>query len=194
MIDDFLLKLKNRKLVVLLAPVLVGLLLGGLLVVRPFLTRVVAIRTEKSALSQKESVFNTMIEQEKKISNYRQRLSLIQDKAKFIEELNGLAGQSGLTILSMVPEERRLTAAYLEKIDVKIDAEGNFHQLGAFVSRIESLEQFVKIVQADINTESNVDSAENQESGGAVRARSSRGNVYKISIVVGLFYPAKDIF
>ena len=186
MIDDLLLKIKNRKLVVMLAPVIVGVFLGGIIVVKPSLARLVAIRAESSLLSKKEAVFGRVIEQEKKLSECRQHLSRILDKAKFIEELNNLANQSGLTVLSMVPDEKRTVVVYLEKIGVRIEAEGNYHQLGEFVSRVENLDQFAQIVLADINTETGTDST--------VSPTAKKGNVYKISLVVGLFYPVKDVF
>ena len=193
-LDDLLLKVKNRKLVVILGPILAGLMIGGTMVVKPSLKRLATLKTEKSGLSQKESLYRTITDQGAKLSEYREHLSKISDKAKVIEELNTLAAQSGLSVLSMVPDEKKVTANYLEKIGVKIDAEGNYHQLGEFVSRVESLEQFAKILNVDINTESDRDEGGAQEAGAAPRIRASKTNMYKISLVVGLFYPAQDVF
>ncbi len=194
MIDDLLLRVKNRKLVVLLLPVLVALFLGGMIVVKPSFVRIATLKTRKNDLSKKESVFNAIVEQEKKLFGYRERLSKVPDKAKFIEDLNRLAGESGLTVLSMVPEEKKVTAVYLEKIGVKIDAEGNYHQLGEFISRVESLDQFAKIILVDIDKESNIESYGQPEAGVARPNKSGRKNGYNLSMVVGLFYPVKDVF
>lgn len=193
-LDDLLLKVKNRKLVMLLIPIVAGVLIGGNMVVKPYLKRLATVKAEMGNLSQKESLYRTIAEQEKKISDYRQHLSRISDKAKVIEELNTLAAQSGLTVLSMIPDEKSVAAVYLEKIGVKIEAEGNYHQLGDFVSRVENLEQFAKILYVEIDTESSR-TDNNAERGGATpRIRSSGINAYKILLVVGLFYPVKDVF
>lgn len=195
MIGDLLLKIRNRKLVVLLAPVIGGFFLGSLLVVKPSLVRLAAIKAEKDDLSRKESIYNNVVAQEKKLFDQRQRLSKMLDKAKFIEELNTLAGRSGLTVLSMIPEEKVVTAVYLEKIGVKIGAEGNYHQLGEFISRVENLEQFAKVINVFIDTEaSREDTGGQQDVGMAARTRASKNSTYKISLVIGLFYPAKDVF
>ncbi len=195
MIDDLLLKVKNRKLVMLLAPVLAGLLFGGMMVVKPSLSRISAIQTQRSDLAKKESVFNDILQQEKKLIGYRQRLSKIVDRAKFIDNLNALAGKSGLTVLSMVPEEKTVMATYLERVVVRIEMEGNYHQLGEFVSSVENLEQFAKIILVDIDTEfALLDDSRVLNTGLPLRPRSSQSNTYKISIAVGLFYPVKDVF
>ena len=194
-LDDLLLKVKNRKQVMMLFPIVAGFLIGGHMVVGPSLNRLAALRTEKNGLLQKGTLYQSIADQEKKISDYRKNLSKISDKAKAIEELNALAAQSGLTVLSMVPDEKKITATYLEKINVKIEAEGNYHQLGEFVSRVENLEQFVKILSADINTETSRDDLNApQDPAAALRARSPQNNTYKMSLVVGLFYPVQDVF
>ena len=195
-LDDLLMRVKHRKEVVMLLPIVAGVFLGGLMVVKPSLTRLSVLKAEKTGLSQKETLYKGLVEEEKKLIAYRRSLSKIDDKAKLIEELNTLAAQSGLTVVSMVPDEKKtVTATYLERVGVRIEAEGNYHQLGDFVSRVENLEQFSKILGLDINTE-----AERGDdfAGGAelaaARIRSSKDNSYKISLVVGLIYPAEGVF
>jgi Tfp pilus assembly protein PilO len=194
MIEGYVLKIKNRKQVVMIAPVVAGLFLGMLLVVQPSMTRLAYLKAEKGGLSQKENTFNNIVMLEKKLSDYRQRLSRILDKAKFVEELNAIAGQSQLTVLSVVPEEEKTTAVYLKEIDVRIDAEGNYHQVGDFVSRVESLKQFAKITSVEINADAGAFTVDTLGTAAAPRGRSPRINAYKIALVVGLFYPAKDVF
>lgn len=193
-LDDLLLKVKNRKLVVMMFPVIAGILLGGVMVVKPSMARLSMLKVQKAGMPQKESLYNAIVQKEKKLSEYRQYLSRISDQAKFIEELNTLAAQSGLTVVSMVPDEKKVTATYLEKIGVRIEAEGNYHQLGEFISRVENLEQFAKILNLDINTETGRDDVVALQDPTAPRIRSPKDSAYKISLVVGLFYPVKDVF
>ena len=146
LLDSLLLKVKNRRMVMLLTPVIAGTLIGTLMVVRPGLSKIAAIRNQKKALSTKVSAFNDIVAQEKKLSDFKTRLSLIENKAKAIEELSNLATVSGLNISSIVPDEKRTVGRYAESILVRIDAEGNCHQLGEFVSRIEGLQSFSRIM------------------------------------------------
>ncbi len=190
-LDDLLLKVKNRKLVVTVVPVLAGALIGMTMVVKPSLKKLSGIKTETSGLSQKQTIYGDIVEKDKRLTDYRDKLSKIPDRTKFIEELNTLAAQSGLSVQSVAPDEKKAVATYLEKVAVKIDAEGNYHQLGEFVSRVESLEPFVKIMSVSIDTEGG-DEAEGSGAVAAPRIRTSSGNTYRVSLDVGLFFPGKE--
>lgn len=186
MIDDLLLKLKNRRLVVILVPLIGGLFAGGVLVVKPGLARIAVIKTELGGLSKKETSFGNIANSEKRLSGYKQKLSGTGDKAWLIEELNSIADKAKFSILSITPDEKKSAGGgYLERISVRIEAEGNYHQLGEFISRVENLEQYVKILTVDIDrnlSEGPVVAV----SGPAAKPKASN---YKISLSVGLFNP-----
>jgi len=185
MIDDLLLKLKNRRIVVILVPLIGGLFAGGVLVIKPGLSRIAVVKAELGGLSQKEASFGNIANSEKKLSGYKQKLSSAGDKAWLIEELNSIADKTKFSILSITPDEKKLAGGgYLERISVRIEAEGNYHQLGEFVSRVESLEQYVKILAVDIDRTASAGVLD--AAGGGARPKAS---IYKISLSVGLFSP-----
>ena len=54
-LEDLLLKIKNRRLVVMIVPTAICLTAGFLLVVKPSLSRIKLIQKEANSLSQKEN-------------------------------------------------------------------------------------------------------------------------------------------
>ena len=150
MIDEFLLKLKNRRLVVLLTPLVVGSFLGIAMIIKPSLAKIFAFQSEIKALSKKTNAYDNILSKEKKLAEYRDRVSSAGKKTKVIDALNAAAGEAGLNIFSVVPEEGRPVTEYLRQDSVRMDAEGSYHQLGEFVSRVENMSDLVKIVSVDI--------------------------------------------
>ena len=199
MIDNFLQKLRHRRLVVILTPIIGGVFFGGLMVVKPTLARISSIETEKAALSKKAEVFNNIIGWEKKMSVYKKQLAPIEDKAKVMELLNMLAGDSGINIISMTPDETAPVGLYLQRVLVRIEADAGYHQLGEFVSRVESLDQFVKFVNVQINTEITEEplpSTGMPTPGGPAGVLQPKiggsPRSYRIALGIGFFYAQKD--
>ena len=189
-LDDLLLKIKDRRLVVIVVPIAAGAFLGWVAVVKPSLARLSTLRSQKSELSSKAAAFNDILGWETKLAAYKKRLAPIEDKAKTIEDLGTAATATGLSVSSIAPDEKKAVGAYLERVSVRIDAEGNYHQLGEFVSRVESMDSFVKILGVLINA--SPDTVIDSSSGPSNRPKKAGANSYKISINVGLFYAPKD--
>ena len=94
----------------------------------------------------------------------------------------------------MTPEEKKPIGVYVERMSVRIDAEGDYHQLGEFVSHVESMPQYVTIANAEITTEnSGMMTAPAIGSGDdAGEPPKPVSQQYKIAVVVGLFNTVKD--
>lgn len=187
-IESLLLKIKNRRLVVMVAPILLGVLAGGVLVVRPSLGKLGTIKSELSGLKEKEIPYNTILSGEKRLEGMKARFA--GDKTWLIEQLNAIAQKTGFSILSILPEDPKRVGEYLDRTSVRIDAEGGYHQLGAFVSEVESLNAYVKILSLDINSEASSQQAVVGLAPGRARQGSS---VYNISLSVGLYTPAPGV-
>ena len=184
-LDNLLLKVRNRRLVMTLAPLIGGVALGGLMVVKPALSKISSIQSKKTELSSKVSAFNDILAWEKKLSGFKDRLAPIEDKAKTIEELGTMATTAGLSVNSITPEEKKPVSTYVDRILVRIDAEGNYHQLGEFVSHVENMTNFTKVLSVNINN--------NLSGPSPSRFNKKTGeDSYKMSANVGLFYLHKD--
>ena len=186
-IEPLLLKLKNRRLVVLGVPAVVGLLLGSMLVVKPAFNRLVSIKSEIQGLKQKEQSYNIILDSEKRVGELKGRFS--GDKSWLIEQLNTIAEKTGFSIINILPEDTKNVGDYLEQTSVRIDAEGDFHQLGEFVSRVESLEPYIKMLSISINTETLPSLQQGPLGSAPIRGRRNF-NVYTINLSVGLISAA----
>ena len=191
-IETLLLKIKNRRPVVIAGLALLGLLAGYLLVVKPGLGHLDGTKTELTGLQQKVSAYQFVLDSEKKTTQYKTRFS--GDKTWLIEQLNTLAEQTGFSIQTILPEDPKKVGDFLDRTSVRIDAEANYHQLGAFISRVESLDAYVKILGVDINAEGNSlpQATTTSPMGGAPAPRTRQEtNIYQISLSVGLFNPTQ---
>jgi len=94
--------------------------------------------------------YNALVQQGKETVRIPAVLSRISHKAKFHRGANTLAAQSGLTVVSMVPDERRSTAAYLEKIGRRIEAEAIIISWGISSAAWKKLNSSQKIINLDM--------------------------------------------
>jgi len=191
-IEPLLQQIQNRKPVVIVVPLVLGLFVGGVLVVKPGLTRLGGVKAEIASLQQKISTFNFVRESESKLGAYKNRFS--KDQTWLIDQINSIAEQSGLSILSSLPEGSGRVGDFLVRNPVRIEAEAGYHQLGSFVGQLESLDAYVKIFSLEINASSGGAGVPLGPGPGQVAApravRPQGANLYKITMSIGLFTPA----
>ena len=195
-LEGVLLKVKHRKLAVVLIPIAAGIFLTVILVVRPTAQKISRATFDQGELTRKADVMNNILIAEKQLAGYHKQLRSIEERSKLIESINVLAGKSQLTIASVTPEEKAPLGFYLEKITLRIDAEGNYHQLAGFISKIESLESAAKILSVDIDLESPENYALSSRSIGLNdngSIKSGQLKSYKMSISIGFFASQKDM-
>ncbi len=188
-VESLLLKVKNRRLVVVLIPIVLGVIAGGVLVVKPSLGKLGFAKSELSGLKEKEGHYGAILQGEKRLEELKPRF--IGDKTWLIEQLNTIAQRTRFSILTILPEDPRRVAEYLNQTSVRIDAEGGYHELGEFVSQVENLTGYVKVLSLDINAES--PSQQVQAAPGVARTRPQTTDVYNISLSVGVFTPLQGV-
>ncbi len=188
-IDSLLLQIKNRRPVVIIAPLVFGFFTGGVLVVKPALNNLRSIRSDIASLTEKVSSYTYVLEGESKLLNYKKLFS--GDRTWLIEQINSIAEKSGLSILSILPEEPGKATDLLERSSVRIEAEATYHQLGAFVSQLESLDSYVKLQIVEISTERDGAGQQSAPWQGTSpdASRKKNPNICRISLSVGLFTP-----
>ena len=189
-IEGLMLRIRHRRFVAILTPVSVGVYLAWVFILQPLTAKFSLARFEKNALTQKASSLNEVIASQNKLASFRGHLVPIEERSKLIEDLNKLANDSGLIISSMMPEEKITMGIYLERVMVRIEAEGDYHQVADFVSRIENMPQFGKVLGLDINLESseNISLAQRKvglSDNGSIKSGFLKS--YKFSIDVGFF-------
>ena len=189
-IEPILLKIKNRRLVVLVTPAVVGLLIGYLLILKPGTNRLKALQAEMAGLQEKVPAYQFIVDGEKKTKTFKTRFS--GDQTWLVDQINSIAESTGISILSISPDDKKKMGEYLEAITVRIEEECTYHQLGAFMSRLESLDACVRILAVSVDTE-------NHPGGGSSAGSSSSGmrkkdaGLYSVSLIVGLFTPPAGV-
>ncbi len=185
--DKILLSIKpgNRKLFAILAPVLAGVVLGGHIVVKPVLKKMRMIEAERSSYSQKDVIYKNIIDWDKKISAVGGEEGKNINKDTLIEQLSSLAGKTGLTIVSISPDEKKIVLSNIEGILVRIEAEGNYHQMAEFISQAESLKLHTRLTSLEINRDQVQDMTQGP-TGTPINAKA-----YKISISLTVYFGTK---
>ena len=190
MLEELMGKSKNKKQLVAVTLLLAAMFIGWNFIARPMLIKIKNAETDKVDLVQKEAVFKAIVEMENKIFVHKRFFVESKDRNALIGQLSALAAKSSLVINSVTPEDQPGYSQIndFEKISLKIEASGNYHSLGQFISQVESLDYFAKIVRLEIgNNDKTNDSPEapvTQPVGGV--------KSYKISVTVGILYPSKD--
>lgn len=175
MLAEALGKVKNRKLALAVALALAGVWIGNAMIASPIVRQIKMLENDEGEVAKKEPMLRSIVDLENSLEKHKHALAQTKESAQIIEELSSLAFRSGFAVQSIVPEPPSKTGAGFERLSVRMDAEGTYHELGEFVSQIESLKYLAKIAKVDMSV---------QKAGG-------RSGV-KISLSVNLFYPSKD--
>ncbi len=94
------------------------------------------------------------------LSKIRKKMTVIQESSRFLAEVAKIAGQLNLKLkaISALPREKRNDFI---KLSVSLEVDTTYHELGLFVSKIESSDVFMSIDKLELNS---VVTAENAES------------------------------
>lgn len=91
----------------------------------------------KEAEMKKSQVLDEVLSLDKKLTAYRGLLTK-QGQAGAIDNITNIARSSGLEIISLRPMQEMLSGVYVKSpYEIELSAE-SFHQIGRFISKIES--------------------------------------------------------
>ncbi len=97
---------------------------------------------------------------DKKVNNLKLLVSEEEDISALIENISHLADSSDIKITQIKPEmdmdEKKFVGTKEDKfsqIEIQIVAKSDFHQLGSFVSKIESAKNFLKFTSLELETD-----------------------------------------
>lgn len=94
---------------------------------------------------ERNKYFNSIAEDERKLLAYKKYLSKTQDSSWLIDFVNRVAGETGLSLGSVSPEGAGADLEAYPKISLRIETHCGFHELGEFISRIESAPTLIRI-------------------------------------------------
>ena len=91
-----------------------------------------------------------------KIDSYERMLPVEQEVPKLLENLSGMAKESGVKIVGITPLQSKQEGGpeqIYQEIPILISAKSGYHELGKFLSGLESSDRFMKV--ADIHVKEN---------------------------------------
>ena len=196
MIDEILSKIRHKKPVITAVFVSAGLLAGWTLYGRSMLTQLRTLERERATLVQKTTLAQSIAGIEQRLMDYQARLTEGKKKGWFLEEINAVAKESGFTILAVEPQQRHDIGNDLELLSARVEADADFHELGEFLSRLESAKSAFKVVQVEIEAVSDYENpgSEYTPSGaGARRPESMKNKLYSVSLTLGVLGPTRNL-
>ncbi len=131
-----------------------GLLIGKNAVVEPARYQLTNLRAKQDSEQRKAEALSQVAQLESRVAGYRGVLLERRDVSAFIESINRMADESGVSLASVTPMSlEKLERGYI-KIPIQIELKCRYHHIGRFVSRIESSPVFIKIESLRIQKQS----------------------------------------
>ncbi|MDO8525560.1 MAG: type 4a pilus biogenesis protein PilO [Candidatus Omnitrophota bacterium] len=115
------------------------------------------VKISERDISGIDSLKKQMEKYQSKIESYERMLPIEQEVPKLLEELSVMAKSSNVKIIGITPvqpkQETDAQAQIYQEIPILINAGSGYHELGKFLSRLESADRFMRVV--DINIKGN---------------------------------------
>ncbi len=154
----------KKMLIVITVSVIAGLVLYVTLVLGPQIVKIfgvraalVKVRAELSAaradIAKIGSMKSAVEAYNNKVGKYEKTLPTEEGIPALLESLAEMAKSSNMSIVGIVPVEMKKDKpkgrVYAE-IPIMISAKGGYHELGRFMSRVETSDRFIKIIDMQI--------------------------------------------
>lgn len=106
--------------------------------------RIQTLRTKIAEEQEKNEILSKIETQEGKIGYYGLRLPRERNVEWLRKEVTELAKQAQIKIVSVEPQAPRDKGIYIQ-LPVKMVLDCSYHQLGSFISKLESSKEFIKL-------------------------------------------------
>lgn len=120
-----------------------------------------AITTLKSDILNLDSYKKEVAKLDEKVKSFKLLFTDEEDVSGLIENISGLANSSSVKIIQIKPVKESSDSAAVKakdnkftEIGIQIAAKADFHQMGNFISKIESSKSFLKVSSLEIETDS----------------------------------------
>ena len=119
-------------------------LIGQKLFVDPARSQLRSLRQELETEKRKSEILRRIVQLESTINGTRASLLEKRDAAPLIDAVNRLAEESTLTLVSVTPQPPQKQGQY-DRLPIEVELQCTYHQLGRFLSRIESSKRFLRV-------------------------------------------------
>lgn len=151
MIARFL-RYTNRRLQAIFAAVAVGVLvLGWNVLIREDLKKLGGLRVDRHNQTIRANVLKQILNAERDIAGYRNRLAASNEMSWLMNTVGKVAEDGSFPLRSVDPQNPvRENGAY-DKILLQIRTQCTYHELGEFVSRIESYSKLLRVISVSLS-------------------------------------------
>lgn len=116
------------------------------------------LKNAESDIARMDELKRTIDGYRNKVEIYEKRLPSEEEIPSLLESLSRMAGASNIQIVGITPvtvpgkdvSQMRGKAAAYKEIPITISAKSGYHDLGRFLSDLESADRFMKVVDIDI--------------------------------------------
>lgn len=172
MIEKFkALSFEQKKKIAMLAAGLMVLFVGWKFLVEKDIRTLKELKQAVSENAPKQAVVDETAFLEKKLKNQSELLCKTSQADWLIDTVNTFAADSGLTLLSVVPQAPREWDGDYAKIVLTLEAGGTYHELGHFVEKVENHKPLIKLNLLRV-----------------LRTEKSGGKDLKFTMTLGVFY------
>lgn len=154
----------KKMLIVITVSVIAGLVLYVMLVLTPQIVKIASLRVNlvktrlelwgvRADIANIGSMKKAVEAYNEKVGKYEKTLPTEDDIPGLLESLAEMAKSSNLSIVGIVPVESKddkPKGRVYSEIPIMISAKGGYHELGRFMSRIETSDRFIKIIDMQI--------------------------------------------
>lgn len=115
------------------------------------------LKSARVVIKDFEKLKNELKEQSQKVESYEKKLPAEQEIPALLENLSGMARDSGIKIIGIVPamsyfkDDKSIKKSQIyREIPILITAKSGYHELGHFLHNLENAGRFMKVADIDI--------------------------------------------
>ena len=134
----------HKAIALAIGTALAGGIVGNNVMTGPLRARLAQAEKERVLERRKTEALTRVAELEQAVARYRPQLLAAREASAVIEAVNRMAEESSITLTSVTPVRPETTGGYV-RVPVQVEVRCSYHQLGRFLSRVESASRFLNV-------------------------------------------------
>ncbi|MCD6575427.1 type 4a pilus biogenesis protein PilO [Candidatus Aerophobetes bacterium] len=139
---------KLKTIIVSVGVILFVAVVGVGFIYQPAKRKIKEIEIARKKEEEKNRLLKELDKFQKDVRRYNSRLSLSKDTSHFINYVSKLADASGVEVISIKPGNLQ-RENYYQKLPLDLSLKASYNELGKFISKLESSEQFILVEGMD---------------------------------------------
>lgn len=142
---------KRKDILVVIGVILLTVIIGNNFIYQVQKRKMSYLEGEIKEEEAKNRLVEEIVLSDKRISFYKKRLPLQRDVSWLMRRISQLAKDARIEVVSLKPKELDRQEGYI-RIPLEIKVRCSYHELGEFLSNIESSAKFIKLDSLHLTT------------------------------------------